>query len=79
MVVDGGVEEVVDDGEAPGVRGVEHQRADDDAVPVGGLLERVGGAADGVALVGGDAALLGVAAEGSDVVQGSELSARVST
>ena len=61
MVVDGGVVEVVVDGEEACAYGAKNQRADDDAVPVGGLLERVGGAADGVALVVGDAALLDIA------------------
>ena len=55
------VEEVIDDGKAPGARGMEHHRADEDAMPVDDLLERIGGAADGVALVVSDAALLGIA------------------
>ena len=69
VVVDGGVEAVVDDGEAAGARSAEHQRTGDDAVPVGCPLEHVGGTLDGVALVVGDVAFLGVAADGGDVVR----------
>ena len=60
IVVDRCAEEVVDDGEAAGARRAEHQRTEDDAVPVGDLLKRVGGMAEGVALAAGDAALLGI-------------------
>ena len=61
VVVDGGVVEVVVDGEEAGAYGAENQQDEDDAVLVGDTLEHVGGGADGVALVVGDAALLDIA------------------